>query len=352
MRLIDLRSDTVTTPPRDMLETIQTARLGDDVYGEDETVNHLEEMAAERFDKESALLVTSGTQANTVALLAQTKPGDAVIMESECHIYHYELGNFSTLGGLIPRLVEGRLGCPDPEEIERMMQREEEYRSGTRLICLENTHNRAGGTIILPSKLRAIQDVAARHNISVYLDGARIFNAAIATGLNVKEFSHCTNNMMFCLSKGLSAPVGSVLLGDKEFISKARRIRKMLGGGMRKAGVIAAPGIYALDHMVERLKEDHENARMIAEGLRKIPGIELDMETVQTNMVRFGVNGMGLSVYGFIEEMEKKGVRVSDSGHFVRMVTHYGITKEDIQFTIDATNDLGAQRQRLGNGIT
>lgn len=345
MRLIDLRSDTVTIPPKEMLETIQTARLGDDVYGEDETVNHLEQMAAERFDKESALLVTSGTQANTIALLAQTKPGDAVILESECHIYHYELGNFSTLGGLVPRLVESRMGCPDPEEIDHMMQREEEHRSGTRLICLENTHNRAGGTIILPDKMRAIQDVAARNNIPVYLDGARIFNAAVATGLNVREFSHSTDTMMFCLSKGLSAPVGSVLLGNKDFISRARRIRKMLGGGMRKAGVIAAPGIYALDHMVTRLREDHENARMLAEGLRKIPGIELDMETVQTNMVRFSVKGMELSVHGFIDEMQKRGVRVSDSGHFVRMVTHFGITREDIESAIDAASDLEAQRQ-------
>jgi threonine aldolase len=344
MRVVDLRSDTVTIPPKEMLETIPKAKLGDDVYGEDATVNALEEMAAKRFGKEAAVLVTSGTQANTVSLLAQTKPGDAIILESECHIYHYELGNFATLGGLLPRLVSGRLGCPDPKEIEAMIQPETDHRAGTRLICLENTHNRAGGTILPPDKMRAIHEVAMRHGIPVHLDGARIFNAAVACSLDVKEFSRHVDTMMFCLSKGLAAPVGSVVLGDKEFISRARRVRKMLGGGMRKAGVLAAPGIYALENMVDRLREDHENARRLAEGIRGIPGIELDMETVQTNMVRYGVSGLGLTTREYIAELLAKGVKASESGTHIRMVTHYGITREDIEYTIEAIREVAKNR--------
>jgi len=344
MRVVDLRSDTVTIPPKEMLETIPKAKLGDDVYGEDTTVNALEEMAAKRFGKEAALLVTSGTQANTVSLLAQTKPGDAIILESECHIYHYELGNFATLGGLLPRLVSGRLGCPDPEEIEAMIQPETDHRAGTRLICLENTHNRAGGTILPPDKMRVIHEVAMRHGIRVHLDGARIFNAAVASNLDVREFSRHTDDVMFCLSKGLAAPVGSVVLGDMDFISRARRVRKMLGGGMRKAGVIAAPGIYALEHMVGRLREDHENARLLAEGIRDIPGIGLDMETVQTNMVRYGVAGLGMTTREYIAELLAKGVKASESGTHIRMVTHYGITRDDVEYTIEAIHEVAKNR--------
>ena len=344
MRIIDLRSDTVTIPPKEMLETIPKAKLGDDVYGEDSTVNTLQEMAAKRFGKEAALLVTSGTQANTISLLAQTKPGDAIVLESECHIYHYELGNFATLGGLIPRFVTGRLGCPDPKEVEAMIQPETDHRAGTSLICLENTHNRAGGTILPPDKMRAIHEVAMRHGIPVYLDGARIFNAAVASNLDVKEFSRHVDTMMFCLSKGLAAPVGSLVLGDEEFIARAHRVRKMMGGGMRKAGVIAAPGIYALEHMVDRLREDHENARRLAEGIREIPGIELELETVQTNMVRYGVASLGTSTREYIAELLTKGVKVSESGTHIRMVTHYGITREDIEYAVEAIHEVAKNR--------
>ena len=230
MRLVDLRSDTVTIPPKEMLETIPKAKLGDDVYGEDATVNVLEEMAAKRFGKEAAILVTSGTQANTVSLLAQTKPGDAVILESECHIYHYELGNFATLGGLLPRLVKGKLGCPDIDEIKAMIMPETDHCAGTKLICLENTHNRAGGTILPIDKMGGIHEVAVEHGIPIHLDGARIFNAAVASGLDVKEFSRHVDTMMFCLSKGLAAPIGSIILGDRDFVTRARRVRKMLEG--------------------------------------------------------------------------------------------------------------------------
>jgi len=344
MRIIDLRSDTVTIPPKEMLETIPKAKLGDDVYGEDSTVNTLQEMAAKRFGKEAALLVTSGTQANTISLLAQTKPGDAIVLESECHIYHYELGNFATLGGLIPRFVTGRLGCPDPKEVEAMIQPETDHRAGTSLICLENTHNRAGGTILPPDKMRAIHEVAMRHGIPVYLDGARIFNAAVASNLDVKEFSRHVDTMMFCLSKGLAAPVGSLVLGDEEFIARAHRVRKMMGGGMRKAGVIAAPGIYALEHMVDRLREDHENARRLAEGIREIPGIELELETVQTNMVRYGVASLGTSTREYIAELLTKGVKASESGTHIRMVTHYGITREDIEYAVEAIHEVAKNR--------
>lgn len=340
MRTVDLRSDTVTLPPKEMLETIPSARLGDDVYGEDSTVNTLEEMAARRFGKEAGLLVTSGTQANTVSLLAQTRPGDAVILESECHIFHYELGNLATLGGLLPRLVRGELGYPDPMEVESLIQPETDHTPGTRLICLENTHNRAGGTVLTPNMMSSIREKAMEHGVPVHLDGARIFNAAIACGLDVGEFSKYVDTMMFCLSKGLGAPIGSVVLGGHEFIARARRIRKMLGGGMRKAGIIAAPGIYALEHMVDRLREDHENAQLIAQGIRDVPGIRLDMRTVQTNMVKYDVTGLGLTTQEYINELETRGVKVSDIDSYIRVVTHYGIDREDVDYAIGVIHDV------------
>ncbi|MEM2094494.1 MAG: GntG family PLP-dependent aldolase [Candidatus Bathyarchaeia archaeon] len=336
MRVVDLRSDTVTIPPREMLETIPGTALGDDVYGEDPTVNELQCLAAEIMGKESALLVASGTMGHTVALLEQTRRGDEIILESECHIEHHELGNFASLGGLTPRLVYSRYGAPDPRDVEALIKPSMIYGGGTALVCLENTHNRAGGTVISPEQMAAVYDVAKRYDVRVHLDGARIFNAAVATGRDVKEFTRYADTMIFCLSKGLGAPIGSLVLGDKEFIDKARRVRRSLGGGMRKAGIIAAPGIYALHHMVERLREDHENARLLAEGIRDIHYIELDVTSVQTNMVTFKICGLDVTHGEFIKRLSVLGVKASEVGSKIRMVTHYGITREDIEYAVDA----------------
>jgi threonine aldolase len=344
LREVDLRSDTVTLPTEEMLQAIRTAKLGDDVYGEDPTVNRLEELAAKKMGKEAALLTTSGTQANLVSVLSQTKRGDEVILEAEAHTYYYEVGAFSVLGGLIPRLVKGHLGVMSPEDIEAALRPPNIHFPPTSLICIENSHNRAGGTVWTPSQTKAVFDLAKRHGLNVHMDGARIFNAAVAQGIDVRELTRYVDTLMFCLSKGLSAPVGSLVVGDHEFIDRARRYRKMLGGGMRQAGVIAAPGIIAIEKMVDRLKEDHANAKMLAEGLAKIEGISLDLSHVQTNIVFYDVTGLGIDAEKWVAKMKEFGVKAGavDSGR-VRMVTHRGIEKEDIEYTLSAAEKAARQ---------
>jgi len=344
-RIVDLRSDTVTLPTEEMLEAIKTAKLGDDVYGEDPTVNALEELAAERMGKERALLVTSGTQGNLVCLLSHTRRGDEVILESESHIYYYEVGGVSAVAGLTPRPIEGKMGILNPVDVEAAIRPMDIHQPKTTLLCLENTHNRAGGTVVSPSEMAALEEVAQRHSLSVHLDGARIFNGAVALKTDVREFTRHVDSVMFCLSKGLSAPIGSLVAGDRSFIEKARKFRKMLGGGMRQAGVIAAPGIIALEKMVDRLEEDHRNARFLAEGLSRIDRVEVDLRTVQTNMVVFNVKGLGLSASTFVEMLSTRGVKALDYGGFlVRMVTHRGVSKDDIEYTLSAVRELVEER--------
>ena len=263
MRVVDLRSDTVTLPTEEMLEAIRTAKLGDDVYGEDPTVNRLEELAAEKMGKEASLLATSGTQANLISLMSQTKRGDEVILEVDAHLYYFEVGAFSALGGLIPRLVRGHSGVMTPDDVEAALRPPNIHFPPTALVCIENTHNRAGGTMWSPSQSKAIFDFARDHGLKVHLDGARIFNAAVAQNLDVREFTRYTDTLMFCLSKGLSAPIGSLVVGDRELIVRARRIRKMLGGGMRQAGILAAAGLIALEQGPQKLVQDHVNARFL-----------------------------------------------------------------------------------------
>lgn len=338
-RIVDLRSDTVTIPPKEMLETILHARLGDDVYREDPTVNRLEEMAAELMGKEAALLVTSGTQANLVSLMAQTKRGDEVIVEYDSHVYNFEVGGLSAIAGLIPRPIKGEMGIMKPEDIEAAIRPKNIHCPETTLIIVENTHNRAGGTIVRPEHMKAISDVARRYGLKIHVDGARIFNAAVALGIDAKKLVEEADSVCFCLSKGLAAPVGSLVCGSKDFIEKARKIRKILGGGMRKAGIIAAPGIYALEHMIDRLKEDHENARLLAHGLSKIDGIKIDLKTVQTNIVIFALEN--LSSRDFLMKLRERGVKVGVIGpREIRMVTHYGITREDILYTVDVVKEV------------
>jgi threonine aldolase len=331
----------VTLPTEEMLEAICHAELGDDVFGEDPTVNRLEEMAAQKMGKEAALLVTSGTQANLVSMMSNTRRGELVILESEAHIYWYEVGAISAIAGLLPWLVKSRLGAPDPKDVEAAIRPRNIHFPEPTLICVENTHNRHGGTIITPDQIRAISEVAKAHGLRLYMDGARVFNAAVALKVDVKELTRHVDNLMFCLSKGLSCPVGSMVVGTHEFIDKARKNRKVLGGGMRQAGIIAAPGIIALEKMIDRLEEDHRNAKLLAEGISKIEGIAVDMERVQTNMVLFDVSGLGVEDELFLSKLKENGVlALTSAKNRVRMVMHRGIEKKHIETAITAIENV------------
>jgi threonine aldolase len=347
MRIVDLRSDTVTLPTAEMLEAMKTAPLGDDVYREDPTVNQLEELAAKKMGKEAALLTTSGTQANLVSTLSQTKRGEEVILEAEAHMYYYEVGAFSALGGLIPRLVKGHRGVLTPQDIESALRPPNIHFPPTSLVCIENTHNRAGGTVWTPSQTKAVFDFAHGRGLKVHMDGARIFNAAVAQGIDVRELTQFVDSMMFCLSKGLSAPIGSMAVGDREFVDSARRYRKMLGGGMRQAGVIAAAGIVAIEKMVDRLKDDHANAQILAKGLMSIDGISVDLSQVQTNIVVHDVSGLGIDGGTWIAKLNESGVKAGAlEGSRVRMVTHRGIERDDIGYALEVMKKTAAETRK------
>lgn len=346
MRIVDLRSDTVTLPTEEMLEAIRSAELGDDVFGEDPTVKRLEALAAGKVGKEAALLVTSGTQANLVSQLAQTKRGDEVILEAESHIYYYEVGGISAIAGLIPRPLRGTRGSLDPDDVESAIRPKNIHFPETTLVCLEDTHNRAGGAIIPPSHIKKVHEVTQSHGLRLYMDGARIFNAAVGLGIDVKEFTRHVDSLMFCISKGLSAPVGSLVVGDNAFIERARKMRKMLGGGMRQAGIIAAPGIIALEKMVDRLWEDHANARFLAEGLSKLEGITLDPRSVETNILIFDISVPGMDSERIVSGLAKKGVRaLAVDKNKIRMVTHRGIERDDVAYALDVFGDFWGSLQ-------
>jgi threonine aldolase len=326
---LDFRSDTVTLPTPEMREAAATCQLGDDVVREDPTVNKLEEIGAEMLGKEAGLFVTSGTQGNAVAVLAHTKRGDEIILESRSHIYVNEVGGIAVLGSLMARTIQGELGWLRPEDIEAAVRRPNIHYPVTTLVCVENTHNAAGGIPITPEQLKADWDVSKENDLGVHMDGARIFNAAVALGVDVKELTQYADTVQICLSKGLSAPVGSLVVGTEELVAKARKYRKMLGGGMRQAGIIAAPGIIALTKMVDRLSEDHENARVLADGLREIEGISV-INPVLTNMVYIDISELGWTGDQWIENCAKLGWK-SRGGKTIRMCTHYGIEREDIE---------------------
>ncbi|TRO45809.1 low-specificity L-threonine aldolase [Candidatus Bathyarchaeota archaeon] len=339
--IIDLRSDTVTKPTEEMLEAIRHAELGDDVFEEDPTVNRLERIAAERMGKEAALFVTSGTQANLISLMTNANRGDLVILESESHIYWYEVGGISAIAGLLPWPLKSLTGSLDPKEVETAIRPQNIHFPKPSLLCIENTHNRHGGTIMTPNQIKAISSVAHKNNIKLYLDGARIFNAAVALNVNVKEFTKHVDNLMFCLSKGLCCPIGSLLVGNQEFIGRARKLRKILGGGMRQAGIIAAPGIVALESMIERLKEDHLNARYLAEGISKIDGIRVNLSRVQTNMVYFSIEELALTADQFISKLKENDIlALALSENKIRMVTHKGIEKEHVEKSISTIETI------------
>lgn len=340
MYRVDLRSDCVTHPSPEMRKAMAEAEVGDDVFGDDPTVNRLQEIAAECLGKEAALFVASGTMANLVAVLSQAQRGNEIILGDEAHIFHHEAGGASVLGGVgmypVPNEPDGTM---KPENIAKALRDETDvHQPRTALLCLENTHNHRNGHPIPAEATKQMADVGHNAGLRVHMDGARVFNAAVALECPVSALVAEVDSVGFCLSKGLSCPVGSVLCGDADFIAEARRWRKMVGGGMRQAGIIAAAGIVALETMVERLAEDHANARRLAEGLAEIPGISLDPEDVQTNLVWFGVpEGKGQEIAAALRE---EGVNMVGRDSILRMVTHYGVDADDIEFTLSATRTV------------
>jgi len=342
MEIIDLRSDTVTLPTPAMREAMYRAQLGDDVFGEDPTVNRLEEMAAERMGKEAALLVPSGTMANLVCALTHCARGEEAILGDRSHMFINEAGGMSALGGIHPHIIPNQPdGTMRLQSIEDAIRGDNLHYPRTRLICLENTHNRCNGSPLTPEYTGSVVALARHRGLSTHLDGARIFNAAIALGVDVKELTRGVDSVIFCLSKGLAAPVGSMVCGSCAFIAEARRNRKILGGGMRQAGVIAAAGIVALEQMVDRLAEDHANACRLAAGIAEIPGLSIDLTRAQTNIIYFDLDSDRLAAGEFLSRMEQKGIKLLPTGgSSFRMVTHHEIRSENIDTALAALGSV------------
>jgi threonine aldolase len=343
MENVDLRSDTVTQPTSAMRRAMAQADVGDDVYGEDPTINRLQDMAAEMIGKEAGLFVPSGTMGNLAAVLAHCGRGDEVILGNKAHTFLYEAGGISALGGVHSRQIPNQLdGTISIEDICSAIRPDDAHFPRTRLICLENTHNRCGGVSISQQYTAAVGEIARHNNLSVHLDGARIFNAAVDQGVTAAQLAEPVDSVTFCLSKALCAPVGSVLCGTKEFIARAHRIRKQLGGGMRQAGILAAAGIVALETMVERLEEDHQRARQLAQDLSVIPWVTLDPNSPQTNMVFLSLNDH-ISL-----DAEQAAVKLAEQKVFVgvvgarrfRLVTHYWVDESDIGRAVKAFTKL------------
>jgi len=336
MKIIDLRSDTITLPTDEMRRAMFEADVGDDVYGEDPTVNKLEAMAAKITGKEAALFTTSGTQSNLIAILASTKHGDEILMGSESHTFWNEVGGAACLGGVQTRtLSNSDDGIIDPDEFVAAVRPKNIHFPVTTLLLLENTHNRCGGSVLTAEYTKQMCDLAHANGVKVHLDGARLFNAAVALGVPAAKLAEQADSVCFCISKGLSAPVGSLLCGSTEYIERSRKWRKMLGGGMRQAGIIAAAGVVALDKMIDRLAEDHANAKRLALGLAGIPGIVIAQEKFKTNIIMFKPPaGMGWS--DFLNRLAAKGVKCSHGiGRNIRAVTHRHISAGDVDETIE-----------------
>jgi threonine aldolase len=336
MHTVDLRSDTMTKPTPSMRKAMAEAEVGDDVFGEDPTVNRLEKMAAERLGKQAALFVASGTMANLVSQLAHCGRGDEIILGSQAHTFLAEQGGSAAVGGIHPRIVpnqsDGKLTL---EDIQFAIRGDNIHFPRSRLIILENTHNSCNGYPLEVDYMQAVGKLARRHGLKVHVDGARIFNAAVALNVNPKDLVAEADSVSFCLSKGLAAPVGSVVCGTQDFVNEARRARKVLGGGMRQAGVLAAAGVVALTEMVDRLADDHANAKKLAEGLADIPGISLDPAQIKTNIVYFELTRSDMSPADLVNRLEADGVRMLPVGpQRLRAVTHYHITSDDIDYTL------------------
>jgi len=335
-KIIDLRSDTVTKPTEEMRKAMYEAEVGDDVFEEDPTVKRLEEKAAEITGKESSLFVPSGTMANSIAVKILTQEGDEVIVEERSHIYNFEVAHLSVISKVLPRPLPSNKGEIDIELIKKNIKKRKLHVAGTSLICLENTHNLWGGKIISPEYVKEVYNIAKMNGLKVHIDGARIFNASVALNKDVKEWAKYCDTVMFCLSKGLSCPIGSILCGSKKLIEEARRVRKLLGGGMRQVGVIAACGLIALEKMINRLKEDHEKAKKLAQGLYNLPGIKINPDDVETNIVIFEFNHPKLGIEEFLFELKLRNIlALSISPSEIRMVTHKDVDFDDINKVIE-----------------
>ncbi len=341
--MIDLRSDTVTKPTPAMRRAMAEAEVGDDVYGEDPTVNRLQERAAEIFEKEAAIFVPTGSMGNQTAVKLHTRHGQEVVIEERGHIFNFEMATMSAFSGALARPVRSNdgSGILTWDEIAGAIHKNTAYYvAPTGLIALENSHNLAGGSVLTRERTEDICARAHEMSLPVHLDGARIFNAAVALGETVAALARPADSVMFCLSKGLGAPVGSMLLGTRAFIDEARVVRKMLGGGMRQAGVLAAAGLIALEESPKRLHEDHDNARLLAEGLADLPGVKIDPEKVVTNIVIFDVAETGMTVDAICAQLRERGVLASGFGTAIRMVTHYDVSRSDIHEALQAISAI------------
>jgi threonine aldolase len=339
--LVDLRSDTVTKPSPGMRQAMAEAEVGDDVFHEDPSVNRLEKMVAALYGKEAALYVASGTMANQIAIRAQTHHGDEIIMERTSHPFNSEAGALAALAGVQVNLIDGQHGVMDVEQIRPVVRTPNVHHAPTALICLENTHNRGGGSIWPLENIRAIREFARSVSVPLHLDGARLMNACVATGLTPKDYAQYFDSCTLCLSKGLGAPVGSLVIGSTEFITKAHRFRKQFGGGMRQAGILAAAGIYALEHNVERLAEDHLNAKRLARGIADIDGLDIDVNAVATNILYFDVRQPGLTMSTLLERLKTAGVLMLGTGpNSIRAVTHLDVSKEGIERAVEVLRQV------------
>jgi threonine aldolase len=334
---IDLRSDTVTKPTPAMRKAMAEAEVGDDVYAEDPTVNALQEKIAKILGKQASIFVPSGTMANQLAIKSHTQPGDEVIIEAASHSYNFEGGASAVLSAVQFYCLKGNRGILESSQIEEAIRPDGHYYPVTRLICLENTHNRGGGSVYPIQRIAEISRFAKSKGLLVHLDGARLWNASVASGIKPQEYAQWADSVSVCLSKGLGAPIGSLVAGTTTFVDRVHRFRKMFGGGMRQVGIIAAAGIYALDHHIERLKEDHQNAKRLALGLKEIRGISIDLEEVETNILIFDVAGTGMTPLQVYDAMKKEGVLIHASGKTqIRLVTHLDVSNEDIEVALKA----------------
>lgn len=332
MALIDLRSDTLSMPTPEMLQSILDARLGDDSRDGDPTVLELEHEAARLLGKDAAVLTVSGSMSNTVALRTHAEPGATAIVEESAHLYGMEFSAIASACGLLVMPVRGRHGVPDPDGVRWAVKKSKTMFPATGLLCLENTHNAAGGTVMRPETTAELARIAHEGGLPVHLDGARLFNASVALGVDARELTRDVDSVCICLSKGLSAPIGSVLAGTAAFIDRARKVRKSLGGAMRQGGIVAAPGLVAVRTMVGRLAEDHAHARLLAESLARVPGLAVDLDTVQTNIVNCDVSGLGIDAATFATHLMARGVRgLPGMGSNVRFVTYRGISQADVE---------------------
>jgi threonine aldolase len=340
-KYVDLRSDTVTRPTPEMRRAMMEAEVGDDVFMEDPSANRLQEIAARMLNKEAALFMPCGIMANEVAVKVHTQPGQEVIMDENCHIFGYELASIAALSGVMPRPLPGKKGIITVEQIKKAIRPKIYYMAQTGLITLENTHNMSGGTLYPLEITREIVHFARENAIPIHLDGARIFNASIASGHSVKDLCEGFDSVMFCLSKGLGAPVGSVLLGRKEIIEKARSIRRMFGGGMRQVGVLAAAGIYALENNIDRLAEDHENASFLAREIAAVDGLDINPQDVKTNILIFSCEDSGMKAAELVQKLKEAGVLCLTTGEYtIRMVTHLDVSREDCINAVAAIKEV------------